>query len=208
MPPVVQGDAEQEQERRPDARLEHHLADAVGHGPERSRPRPVGPPGSTRATPRAWPRKNRAQVVTMNGVGVGRERQIPPHQPGHHRRDDAADDQQTDARHTRPEEEERGDPDQRGIESVNPGGQLRLVELQDPGGRRADRRADDRIRPPSAASSPRSRARSRRPSGRSPERRPARCLAIPGESEREWNHPATKTWGLNSDAERWGPMGS
>ena len=41
--------------------------------------RPSAPPGSTRGTPRACPRKNRAQVVTMNGVvyvGNGTYRRI------------------------------------------------------------------------------------------------------------------------------------
>ena len=103
-----------------------------------------GPPGSTRAAPRASPRKNSAQVVTMNGVGVGRERHIPPHQPGHDRRNNTADDQETDAHHTGTEEEERRDSDQRGVEAIDPGSQLRLVELERPGRRRADRRTDDR----------------------------------------------------------------
>ena len=53
--------------------------------------------------------------------GVGRERHVPPRQPGHQRRHDAADDQQDDARRARPEEEERGDPDQGGVEAVDPG---------------------------------------------------------------------------------------
>ena len=45
-----------------------------------AKPTPTsGPPGSTRGTPMAWPRKNRAQVVTMNGVvyvGNGTYRRI------------------------------------------------------------------------------------------------------------------------------------
>src|SRR5262249_51957645 len=47
-------------------------------------------------------------------------------------------------RRPRPEEEERRDPDQGGIEPIEPGMDLGFVELEDPCRRRADRRADDR----------------------------------------------------------------
>ena len=80
--------------------------------------------------------------------GVRRERHIPPHEPGHERRDDAADDRTADAHRPRTEEEQRGDSDQRGVEAVDPGRQLGLVEFERPRRCRSDRRADDRTRPP------------------------------------------------------------
>ena len=105
-------------------------------------------PGSTRGRPMARPRKYSAQVTTMNGAGVRREGEIPPRQPGHDRRRGTADDEQDDGHHAGLEEEQRRDPHQRGVEAVDAGGHFVPIELQGPGDRRADRRADEPRRPP------------------------------------------------------------
>ena len=53
---------------------------------------------------------------------------MPPREPGHERRDDATDDPKRDTSRGRAEEEQRGDTDQRRIETKNPRGKFRLVE--------------------------------------------------------------------------------